>query len=188
MTGASNLEKVTTGTPVLVLLSGGLDSAACIHYYISQGYRVAALFVDYGQPQALPEEKAASDVCGYYQIQLQKLAIDGPTVSDRYVRARNALLLALALMHFNYQTGIVALGIHAGTPYVDCSSEFVVEMGHVFSLYERGAVRIDAPFLNWSKQQIWMYATTNNVPLQLTHSSNPEDMRKINESEVAHSA
>jgi 7-cyano-7-deazaguanine synthase len=188
MSAASNFEQVTAASPVLVLLSGGVDSTACVHYYISRHYQVCALFVDYGQPQSAVEERAARDVCSHYRVPLRKLTINGPSVSDQYVRARNALLLTLALMHFDYKTGMIALGVHAGTPYVDCSDEFILEMGHIFSLYEGGAVTIDAPFLNWNKQEIWLYAQTNAVPLHLTHSSNPEDMRKINESAVAHSA
>lgn len=166
---------------VLLLLSGGIDSTACAHYYASRGYHLTALFVDYGQPESAQEKVAASSICEHYKISLRTLAVSGCKISDGYVRARNAFLLSLALMNFEYTVGIVAIGIHSGTPYIDCSPEFTSAMDAVFSLYEEGRVRIDVPFLGWTKRDIWTYATMNGVPLHLTWSSNPDDLICIEE-------
>lgn len=38
---------------VLVLLSGGIDSTACLDFYLQLGRPSCALFVDYGQPAAV---------------------------------------------------------------------------------------------------------------------------------------
>jgi 7-cyano-7-deazaguanine synthase len=84
-------------------------------------------------------------------------------------------------MHFEHSAGIIALGIHSGTPYVDCSPNFTFVMGRVFNLYEEGRVRIDAPFLDWTKSDIWTYAKANGVPLHLTCSSNPDDLPPFDE-------
>lgn len=43
----------------LVLLSGGIDSAACVAFYRRLGNDVAAVFVDYGQPVREQEERSA---------------------------------------------------------------------------------------------------------------------------------
>ncbi len=45
---------------ITVLASGGLDSTTCLSYYLVEGYTVHALWIDYGHPTALAEEKAAS--------------------------------------------------------------------------------------------------------------------------------
>ncbi len=163
-------------TKVLLLFSGGIDSTACIHYYTSRGFYLMALFIDYGQPDFEEEWRAATAVCDHYKIRLRKITLGGKKVASRYVRARNAALLTIALMNFEDDAGIVAIGIHSGTPYVDCSPDFIATMSGVFSLYEGGRVRIDTPFLAWSKQEILMYARDNGVPLHLTHTSNPEDI------------
>ena len=34
---------------VIVLLSGGIDSTACVNYYLSQKLKLLGLFIDYGQ-------------------------------------------------------------------------------------------------------------------------------------------
>jgi 7-cyano-7-deazaguanine synthase len=153
-------------------LSGGIDSTACVGYYISQECNVSALFVDYGQASVKHERKAASAVADYFGIPLKQLNVSGCNINDGYIKARNAMLLSTALMSFEHRSGIVALGIHSGTPYVDCSPDFKHLMQQIYDLYEDGRVRIDAPFLNWTKSEIWDYALTLNVPLELTYSNN----------------
>jgi len=169
-------------TPVLVLLSGGIDSTCCVEYYRSRRCCVSALFVNYGQPQAELEQNAVSAICAYYNIPLREFAILGSSVSAGYIRARNALLLTLGLMHFGESAGIIALGIHSGTPYADCLPEFTSAMQGVFNLYENGNVRIDTPFLTWTKQEILLFARANTVPLHMTYSSNPDDIRNLSAS------
>jgi len=166
-----------TNSKVVVLLSGGIDSAACVNYYLSRGHDVSSLFVDYSQPSVGQESEAAAAVAKHYSISLHCLTVSGCVVSKGYVRARNAMLLTTALMNFRHRSGIISLGIHAGTPYTDCSPEFVQGMQQIFDLYEHGRVRIDAPFIEWTKLDIWSYAKAQNVPLHLTHSNNLDSLR-----------
>ena len=161
---------------VLILLSGGIDSTACIEYYLSRNFAVSALFVDYGQKNSEEELSAAIAISDHYSISLKCLTISNCITQDGYVPARNALLLCLALMNFDAKCGIIALGIHSGTSYVDCSSDFDNTMQQVFDLYTEGRIRIDAPFLNWTKHEIWDYAQMHHVPLHLTHSNNLKDL------------
>ena len=56
----------------IVLLSGGIDSMACIHFYLNQGYSIEALFCDYGQPASVREMESAMTMLG---IGLTSLAI-----------------------------------------------------------------------------------------------------------------
>ena len=49
-----------TGAPeVLVLLSGGIDSAGCLAFYVDMGRPVTAMFVDYGQLASNQEHMVA---------------------------------------------------------------------------------------------------------------------------------
>jgi 7-cyano-7-deazaguanine synthase len=168
----ASAEKSVTKANVLVLLSGGIDSTACVAYYQSLGYDVSSLFIDYGQPEARLERAAAIAIAEYYVIPLKQLGVLGYKAPEGYVPARNAMLLSAGLMSFDYGYGIIALGIHAGTPYADCSPDFEQAMQRVFDLYSQGRVRIDAPFLHWTKDQIWDYAQMTGVPLVLIQSNN----------------
>ncbi len=49
----------------LVLLSGGIDSSACLVFYLAQGFSISALFVDYGQVSKGRGESAPSAVWSY---------------------------------------------------------------------------------------------------------------------------
>lgn len=158
---------------VLVLLSGGIDSTACVEYYLSRGHKVSALYLDYGQPHCAQEQAAAAAVAAYFKISLRQFSITGLSFAEGYIPSRNAVLLCLALMVSDEEFNLIALGIHADTSYVDCSPEFMQLMQNVFNLYEEGRTRVAAPFLTWTKNEIWDYARMQHVPLHLTYSSNP---------------
>jgi 7-cyano-7-deazaguanine synthase in queuosine biosynthesis len=49
-------------------------------------------------------------------------------------------------------------------------------MQEVCDLYTGGQVQIGAPFMNWTKGEIWDYAREHGVPLDVTHTSNPDDL------------
>jgi len=161
---------------VCVLLSGGVDSSACVGYYVSKGYEVSALFIDYGQPDADREAAAAAAASEHYGIDLTTLTVQGYAPPDGYVPGRNAVLLGLALMTTTFTCGLIGLGIHSGTPYADCTSDFCGKMQKVCDLYTGGQVQIDAPFVQWTKSEIWDYAREQGVPLDLAHTSNPDDL------------
>ena len=156
---------------VLVLLSGGIDSTACAAFYLNQQFSVRALFFDYGQASARREGDAVSDICSHYDIPLEKIVCSGFSGwPGGYIPGRNAFLLHGALMAFKYTRGIVATGIHSGTTYNDCTEQFVREVQSLFDLYTDGRVCVGAPFLNWSKRQVWDYCQSEKVPIELTYS------------------
>ena len=156
---------------VTVLLSGGIDSTACIPYYLTKQFAVSGLFVNYGQLASQKEEPAAAAVCSHYEIPLQRIAVTGyENLSGGYVLGRNAFLLHTALMAFMYSEGIIALGIHSGTRYVDCTEGFMRQMQASFDLYAGGRIRVDAPFLHWNKREIWEFCREAGAPTELTYS------------------
>ncbi len=161
---------------VMVLLSGGVDSTACVGYYIRNNYQVYTLFIDYGQHDSQKESVAATAVADYYNITLYRITVNSISVSEGYIPGRNAMLLSLALMNCPFTQGIVSLGIHSGTSYQDCSPEFESLMQRIYLLYEEGRIRIEAPFLKWEKSEIVEFAKMIKIPLQLTFSTNSNDM------------
>lgn len=156
---------------VLVLLSGGLDSAACLNFYIDLSRPTCGLFIDYQQPAANREGCAAKAIADYYDVFLYTAKWSGQSKKQSgIVAARNAFLLTAALMERPEQVTTIALGIHAGTQYADCSPEFVSRMQATFDIYSGGVVHIATPFEDWTKADIWAYALSRNVPVDLTYS------------------
>ena len=156
---------------VCVLLSGGIDSTACIHFYQTKKLDVRPLFVDYGQPAATAERKAALSVSRLYGLSLDVCATEGVTIPRRgEILGRNLFLVSLALMKAKCDCNLIALGIHGGTAYYDCAPDFIDTCQRLVQGYSDGRVQLGAPFLTWTKSQILYYCTLNQIPLSSTWS------------------
>lgn len=156
---------------VLVLSSGGIDSSACIAFFERQGIPVASLFVDYGQPAAESERRASLAVANHYGLRCHQSQWSGGAAKGAgVIRGRNAFLLLAGLMETGNNFCTIAIGLHAGSPYYDCSPTFVSSIQVLFDGYSDGAVRVSAPFLDWTKRQIWDFCLREQVPIDLTYS------------------
>lgn len=159
------------GKSVIVLLSGGIDSTACINYYLQEDLSPTALFINYGQAAMKKEYESAKKIATYYNIKLDTIRVD---ISNRFekgeIKGRNAFFIIIALMKYIKFSGLISLGIHAGSPYYDTTEEFVCNMKTLMDNYTDGRVRIDIPFLYWQKPMIYEYCKKNKVPTNLTYS------------------
>jgi 7-cyano-7-deazaguanine synthase len=155
----------------LVLLSGGIDSSCCVAFYRQVGHEVTGVFVDYGQPVNQQEEQSAKAIAGYYTIPLHVIRFSGPSKEFRNeIAGRNAFVTFAALMHSPHRADLIAIGIHAGTTYYDCSEHFVGHMNALLSGYCNGRTILAAPFLKWSKQSVYDFCVKNEIPIHLTWS------------------
>jgi 7-cyano-7-deazaguanine synthase len=158
-------------TPVLVLLSGGIDSAACLDFYIKEKRDVFSIFVDYGQKAKEQEFISSKKIASHYDVPLTNLEIlSSSHFSEGEIMGRNGFLLMLALMYKPIEYGIIAIGIHSGTPYYDCSEGFINEIDRLAENYSCGKIKFEAPFVKWDKRMIVQYCRENDVPLNLTYS------------------
>ncbi len=155
----------------VVLLSGGIDSSCCVAFCRQAGHEVAGVFVDYGQPAREREEQSATAIARHYSISLQVIRSVGPAqFSHGEIAGRNAFLVFAAFLHLPLQSGLVALGIHAGSPYYDCSEHFIAHLNALLSGYSDGKVSVAAPFLEWSKKAVFDFCREATVPVELTWS------------------
>src|ERR1700744_2558448 len=101
-----------------VLFSGGIDSTSCVHFLRKDGYQVSGLFVDFGQAAARMERQSVIALSEEISIPINTLEVSR---SDDFgageLAGRNAFLIFAALLLGRCPEGIIALGIHAGTPY-----------------------------------------------------------------------
>ena len=155
---------------LLVLASGGVDSSTLLWLSVQQGLTPTALFVNYGQPAAEAEGSAVERICSSLRIPLRSVGYKGSGFGAGEIRGRNALLLHMGLVEFPSNSGVVALGIHAGTDYADCSPEFMEVIEHSYEFHTGGAITATAPFLHWTKQDVYRLAKELNVPIAATHS------------------
>ncbi len=145
--------------------------AVAAHYGVQQRFLdLAAIFADSNcsllghSTQDVPRES--------YAEQLQET--DGKPVST-YVPFRNGLFLSSAAsMALSLGCSVLYYGAHhddwAGNAYPDCSQDFVDAMNHAIAEGTGGELRMEAPFVQWSKADIVKRGLELGVPYELTWS------------------
>lgn len=163
--GSRNIARIS------MLLSGGVDSAAAVAFFVERGYHIEAVHFNYGQAAAEMELRAAQTIARHYEIKLKVVGLTASKIkSAGHINGRNAFLLFASLMEFPWNSGGIGVGIHAGTRYFDCTSTFVTRIQQIFDGYTDGRIRVVAPFLSWEKSRIWDFCKAANVPVSLTYS------------------
>ncbi len=114
--------------------------------------------------EEIPEES--------YAQQLKKS--DGKPVST-YVPFRNGLFLsAAASIALSKDCSVIYYGAHsddaAGNAYPDCSDEFNNAMGEAIYIGSGRQLKVEAPFVKWTKADIVKKGLELNVPYELTWS------------------
>jgi len=186
------------GRPVVVLLSGGLDSATVLAAAKSAGYACHAIAFDYGQKHraelfAAARVAEAQGAESFRIIRLDAGAFSGSALTDddlavpesptegipiTYVPARNTIFLAHALgMAEALGATDLALGVNAVdySGYPDCRPAFIDAFEALANLatkvgVESGAFRVHAPLLMLTKAEIIRWGTELGVPYHLTVS------------------
>jgi 7-cyano-7-deazaguanine synthase len=186
------------GTPAVVLVSGGLDSATTLAIARARGHRCHALSFDYGQRHSIELEAArriakAQGVeehrvlamplgeLGHSALTDPAIAVPetpGEGVPVTYVPARNTVFLACAL---GYAEVIDAQHIYIGvnavdySGYPDCRPGFIRAFEYLANLATRAAIEgklmnIHAPLIELSKADIIRRGTALGVDYAATIS------------------
>jgi 7-cyano-7-deazaguanine synthase len=155
---------------VLVLSSGGLDSTALIDFYLRRKATVRYIHFQYGQSNGQSEAKAVKEVAEYFKVEGQVAKLEFPLMKRKdEVVGRNAMFV-MAAACLRPPPMRIALGIHSGQSYYDCSNSFVVDCQRLLDGYFGGMVRVETPFLRFGKADIANYCRANHVPMYLTYS------------------
>jgi 7-cyano-7-deazaguanine synthase len=170
---------------IVLLLSGGLDSAVLLWRLLDQGDQVHALCVAYGQ-RHLRELAHAHALARRAGVPLVRVDLAGAAAlfagsgligegdgQTTVVPNRNMVLISLALAHA-IQVGAygVAYAAHAGDHdvYPDCRPEFSEAMDRVASICHHTPLRVIRPFGGYLKSDLVRLGASLGVPLELTYS------------------
>lgn len=155
----------------LVLFSGGIDSFALAYLLKGRGFGINGVFVDYGQAARHPEWDAAQRAAHHLQIPVMRISCDsGISFDVGELSGRNLFLASTAAFFAPVSCTLLAIGIHAGVPYYDCSPVFVERLKPIIEEQSNGRMTLITPFLNWHKPQIVRYAIDAGLPLEATYS------------------
>ncbi len=156
-----------TRSDTCVLLSGGVDSAVVLAMIADRS--PTAVWVYYGQPSAAAERKASKALAGLYAVPWSTVQISGlnPPAAGVFP-ARNDLLVAAARTAAGGSS--VAVGVHAGTGYADCSPVWATAWQSLLDAQDGGRTGLIAPLLELTKADVLRLARDLAVPLAITHS------------------
>ena len=187
------------GAPALthcLLLSGGLDSTTLAAWVKDQypGEPVKAYTFLYGQKHAV-ELQAARNVAARFDMEhflIELPPIRGSALTDAdtalpegrdlaavtgvapsYVPARNLLFIAqMASLQDASGPAVLWLGVHHDdhTGYPDCRPQFIEAADQAVMFGTQYELRVQAPFVQWSKAEIIRWGLEHGVPYELTHS------------------
>ena len=190
---------MNAGTPAVVLVSGGLDSATCLAIARAAGHECHALSFSYGQRHAAELAAAARvsrrlDARQHRVMNIDLAAFGGSALTDAtiavpeapsdgipvtYVPARNTVFLSLALAWAEVLGARdIYIGVNAVdySGYPDCRPEFVAAFERMANLATRAGVegtapvQIRTPLISLSKAEIIRRGTELGVAFQDTVS------------------
>ena len=185
--------------PAVCLLSGGLDSAACLAYARREGFACYALSFDYGQRHRI-ELQAASRVAAslgaerHVVMPVDLRTFGGSALTDNievpkagltvgipvtYVPARNTVFLSFSLAWAEVlDSSDIFIGVNAVdySGYPDCRPEYIAAFEQMANLATKAGVegrthvKIHAPLIQLTKREIVEMGRDLGVDFGLTHS------------------
>jgi 7-cyano-7-deazaguanine synthase len=183
---------------VIVLLSGGMDSATVLAHALSvanDGDEVIALNMHYGQRHNI-ELECARNIAKYYDVEYIELDIssafknissallphsgieiddnqDKNQIGSTYVPGRNIIFLSIAAgIADSIGAQYVYYGAHRDdhSGYPDCTVEFFKHMTRAVYAGTKNEVTLMAPYIFSPKRAIVEDGMRYGVPFELTHS------------------
>lgn len=157
---------------------------------------LAAVFFNYGQKTLKKEKECFLKICDHYQIKNRKVIdleelgkIGGSSLTDAnievgveldkkeiplsYVPFRNTIFLSYAVSWaevFKAQSIYIGAVLEDATGYPDCRPEYYEAFNHLISKGASHQVKVEAPIVFLSKQQIIKQCLELQAPLEYTWS------------------
>ena len=180
----------------IILLSGGLDSLCALGLAKDKYGIELGLTFDYGQKSAKQEIEASRKICEFYKIEHKIIALDWlkditqtALVSEKelpteglgtkqsaesvWVPNRNGLFLNIAACFadsYKYDYIIFGANRDEGKTFPDNTEAFRREISKVFESSTLQKPKVEAPLINYTKNDIVKIAMEKSVPLELVRS------------------
>jgi 7-cyano-7-deazaguanine synthase len=154
-----------------LLLSGGIDSLVVLDLLNEKEVVPDLLFVNYGQASLRFEALASNNIAAHFGLPLKTVEIRlVQHFAAGEIAHRNGALVFIAAMVGGKWLDAIAIGIHAGSPYADCSPGFIELLNSALLFSGDGRPQLLAPLRTWNKPEILAYAKKRQLPISLTYS------------------
>lgn len=187
----------------VILLSGGLDSAAALGVCKKEYNIQLALTFDYGQKSINCELEASKKICEYYNINHKIITLEWlkdithtALVADTkiptknvgtkdsakkvWVPNRNGLFLNIAASFadsYGYNYIIFGANKDEGENFPDNTEQFRSDITKVFQTSTMQKPKVIAPLINYTKDDIVKIAVEKSIPLEYIRSCYGSDKR-----------
>lgn len=155
---------------ILVLLSGGIDSAVILAAYKEAGHDCTAVGFDYNQPHHI-ELDHAEMVADYYKVPFERWGLPQiPKVNDVVFAGRNLVLAAMAISIAQARgADAIAIGCNASDwmRFPDCRPPFWQSVKEAAVSY---GIEVLTPLVHHPKSEVVAQARKLGVPIDLTWS------------------
>lgn len=185
---------------IIVLVSGGMDSATLLWLAKKEFNEVYAISFDYGQKHKIELDFAKelvkiSKVKKHFIVEIPHLkGIEGSALTDKNIEVpseeyasqppittvpmRNLNFVAIASSFCDvYEIENIGIGIHSiDSPYPDCRAEFassveaVINASSVMVAKKKNRIRVYTPFLGMTKADVLKLGLQLGVPYEKTYS------------------
>jgi 7-cyano-7-deazaguanine synthase len=178
MSGIDEKGSIPLRGPACVLLSGGMDSTACLHWALSKHKEVRALGFDYGQPHRDAELTVAGALARKHSVPFEivvladtmhagllagvpKHALPAQAIHRAFVPGRNLIFLSIALGRICQWWPLVEeLDIVIGAcaedaaGFPDCSQDFLKAAQKALSAAVARQIHVASPYSKMTKGQM----------------------------------
>ena len=175
----------------IILLSGGLDSLACLALTREKYNCELAITFDYGQKALAKEIEASKKICDFYNVEHKIIKLDflkeitqTALVSDKevpqdydmkavWVPNRNGLFLNIAgsfADSYGYNYIIIGANKEEGKTFPDNTLEFAKRVEAEFEFSTLIQPKILIPLIDMDKEEIVKTVIDLKAPLELVHS------------------
>lgn len=140
---------------IVLLLSGGIDSATLCALAKSRGYYVHALTFDYAQTNSfeIGIAKSIADKLNVAQFDVQRISIS--RIESDYIPARNIVFLAIGVsVAIKTQSTEVWIGSCASDIMPDSQQSFLTSFEKAIQKGIKEKIKIVAPFIRLNKSEV----------------------------------
>lgn len=180
---------------IVILFSGGIDSTVLLYKYLTEGYDVYPLYINYGQITYEGESTAIRNILSDINISSRLFTLDVKSIKkigvgsliEEYPKSkmskkewfkseffpnRNLILLSLAA-DYCYKIGgrYVAIGLVGIDSYADTSSEFITGINNIFKI-TIPTISVIAPYVGMERKILIDDGIKLKVPFKKTFSCN----------------